>query len=98
MLDTLCDRSIRCTSTKGVSFGRVQYHYHTRAHTLPYIHGAISVPEYVHMHPVRGPSPVHSPPQGANAAHPGDSVVVHPGVYRERVAPPRSGEPGAPIR
>ncbi len=33
----------------------------------------------------------------AAAAQPGDTVRVHAGVYRERVAPARGGEPGAPI-
>jgi len=30
-------------------------------------------------------------------AQPGDTVLVMPGVYRERVSPARSGEPGRPI-
>lgn len=34
----------------------------------------------------------------ALAAQPGDTVRVRPGIYRERVAPPRGGEPGRPIR
>lgn len=33
----------------------------------------------------------------ASAALAGDRVVVHRGVYREQVDPPRSGQPGAPI-
>ncbi len=35
--------------------------------------------------------------RAAEAAHPGDTVLVHPGVYRERVAPPRGGVEGRPI-
>lgn len=35
--------------------------------------------------------------RGADAAHAGDTVLVHPGVYRERVAPPRGGVEGKPI-
>jgi hypothetical protein len=31
-------------------------------------------------------------------AAPGDTVRVRPGIYRERVVPPRGGEPGRPIR
>ncbi|MBI5501770.1 MAG: right-handed parallel beta-helix repeat-containing protein [Deltaproteobacteria bacterium] len=31
---------------------------------------------------------------GVNAAGPGDQVLVHPGIYRETVEFPRSGEPG----
>jgi hypothetical protein len=34
----------------------------------------------------------------AEVAGPGDTVRVRPGIYRERVAPPRGGEPGRPIR
>ena len=33
----------------------------------------------------------------AGEAQPGDLVIVHAGVYRERVAPPRGGLPGRPI-
>ncbi len=33
----------------------------------------------------------------AQIAQAGDTVLVRPGIYRERVAPPRSGEPGKPI-
>jgi alpha-N-arabinofuranosidase len=33
--------------------------------------------------------------QGAYDAHPGDTVIVHEGVYRERVDPFRSGESDA---
>ncbi len=35
--------------------------------------------------------------RGAEAAHPGDTVHVRGGVYRECVRPPRSGEAGKPI-
>ncbi|QDT68937.1 hypothetical protein MalM25_18630 [Planctomycetes bacterium MalM25] len=35
--------------------------------------------------------------RGAEEARPGDTVLVHGGVYRERVAPPRGGGPGSPI-
>ncbi len=33
--------------------------------------------------------------RAAEAAYPGDTVVVHEGVYREKVVPPRGGESGA---
>lgn len=33
----------------------------------------------------------------ARDAQPGDTVLVHAGVYRERVCPPRGGEEGRPI-
>lgn len=42
-------------------------------------------------------SPLRSIQEGAQRAQPGDVVLVLEGVYRERVAPPRSGEPGRPI-
>ena len=35
--------------------------------------------------------------RAAQRAEPGDTVVVHAGVYRELVAPARGGEPGRPI-
>ncbi|MBD3319610.1 MAG: hypothetical protein GF350_00780, partial [Chitinivibrionales bacterium] len=35
--------------------------------------------------------------QAADRAQPGDTVMVHEGVYRGRIAPPRGGEQGAPI-
>ena len=35
--------------------------------------------------------------RAAQAAHAGDTVLVRSGIYRERVAPPRSGEQGKPI-
>jgi alpha-N-arabinofuranosidase len=31
----------------------------------------------------------------AQAAHPGDTITVHGGIYRERIAPPRGGESDA---
>lgn len=33
----------------------------------------------------------------ADQAHPGDTILIHPGIYRERVDPPRGGQLGAPI-
>lgn len=42
-------------------------------------------------------SPLRSIQEGAQRAQPGDVVLVLEGVYRERVAPTRSGEPGRPI-
>ncbi len=41
--------------------------------------------------------PFRSVAPAAAQAGPGDTVRVHAGVYRERVAPARSGEPGSPI-
>lgn len=35
--------------------------------------------------------------QAAELAQPGDTVLVRPGIYRERVAPPRGGKVNAPI-
>ena len=35
--------------------------------------------------------------KAAELAQPGDTVLVHAGVYRERIAPPRGGKPGLPI-
>lgn len=35
--------------------------------------------------------------RAAQLASPGDIIEIHPGVYRERVAPLRGGEPDAPI-
>jgi len=35
--------------------------------------------------------------QAAEQAQPGDTVLVAPGIYRERIAPPRGGKEGAPI-
>jgi hypothetical protein len=34
---------------------------------------------------------------GADRAGPGDTVLVHEGVYRETIVPPRGGDPGRPI-
>jgi len=42
-------------------------------------------------------SPFKTISKGAEMAKPGDTVFVLEGVYRERVAPPRGGEPGRPI-
>ena len=42
-------------------------------------------------------NPFKSIARAALTAQPGDTVLVRPGIYRERVAPPRSGEPGKPI-
>lgn len=36
--------------------------------------------------------------RAAAAMQPGDTAVIHAGVYREGVAPARSGTPEAPIR
>jgi hypothetical protein len=41
--------------------------------------------------------PFRSIAPAARAAQPGDTVIVRPGVYRERVAPERGGEAGRPI-
>ena len=35
--------------------------------------------------------------EAAEQAQPGDTVLVAPGIYRERIAPPRGGKEGAPI-
>jgi hypothetical protein len=42
-------------------------------------------------------APFRTIQRGAEAAQPGDTVLVHPGIYRERVAPPRGGVEGRPI-
>ena len=42
-------------------------------------------------------TPLHTISRAAELAQPGDTVLVRAGVYRERVAPPRGGEPGKPI-
>ncbi|WP_313692915.1 hypothetical protein [Halorarum halobium] len=41
--------------------------------------------------------PLDSIQRALGHARPGETVYVRPGVYREPVSPPRSGEPGAPI-
>lgn len=41
--------------------------------------------------------PLKTISQAAEKAQPGDTVLVGAGIYRERVAPPRGGEPGKPI-
>jgi len=42
-------------------------------------------------------APFATPQKGVDVAEPGDTVVVHAGVYRGRVVFPRSGEPDRPI-
>jgi len=42
-------------------------------------------------------APFRTISRAAEAAQPGDTVLVHAGIYRERVAPARGGEPGKPI-
>ena len=42
-------------------------------------------------------SPFETISGAAERAMPGDTILVRPGVYRERVTPPRGGEPGKPI-
>ncbi len=41
--------------------------------------------------------PFRSISQAAKIAMPGDTILVQPGIYRERVAPPRGGLPDKPI-
>jgi alpha-N-arabinofuranosidase len=41
--------------------------------------------------------PLRTISAAAAIAMPGDTVTVHEGIYRERVDPPRGGEPGLPI-
>ncbi|MHC4743422.1 MAG: right-handed parallel beta-helix repeat-containing protein, partial [Planctomycetota bacterium] len=41
--------------------------------------------------------PLRTISEAARRAMPGDMVLVKAGVYRERVSPPRGGEPGKPI-
>jgi len=42
-------------------------------------------------------SPFKTISKGDEMAQPGDTILVKEGIYRERVAPPRSGELGKPI-
>ena len=42
-------------------------------------------------------APFRTVQRGADASQPGDTVLVAPGIYRERVAPPRGGADGKPI-
>lgn len=42
-------------------------------------------------------APFRTISRAAQGALPGDTILVKAGVYRERVAPPRGGEPGKPI-
>ncbi|MDA0813215.1 MAG: right-handed parallel beta-helix repeat-containing protein [Verrucomicrobia bacterium] len=42
-------------------------------------------------------APFRTLSRAAEVAMPGDTILVRPGVYRERVTPPRGGEPGRPI-
>ncbi len=42
-------------------------------------------------------APFRTIARAARLARPGDTVVVRAGVYRERVSPPRGGQPGKPI-
>jgi hypothetical protein len=42
-------------------------------------------------------SPLKTISKAAELAMPGDTVLVHAGIYRERVAPPRGGLEGMPI-
>jgi len=43
------------------------------------------------------PAPFRTIGRAAECAQPGDTVLVRAGVYRERVTPPRGGQPGKPI-
>lgn len=49
----------------------------------------------------RNPGTENKPLRTINAAaqqaQPGDTILVHAGIYRERVTPPRGGEPNQPI-
>ncbi|MEY2599299.1 MAG: hypothetical protein RLZZ142_1558 [Verrucomicrobiota bacterium] len=42
-------------------------------------------------------APLRSIQAAAERARPGDTILVAPGTYRERIAPPRGGSVGAPI-
>ncbi len=48
-------------------------------------------------HPGTASQPFQTISRAAHSAMPGDTVLVRPGVYRERVSPPRGGQPGKPI-
>jgi len=70
---------------------------------LPFL-AAVSEGTTYHVSPAgddAGPGSAATPfrtiQRAAEAAHPGDTVLVHPGIYRERVAPPRGGVEGRPI-
>jgi hypothetical protein len=41
--------------------------------------------------------PIRTIQRAADLAQAGDTVLVAPGIYRERIAPPRGGKDGAPI-
>ncbi len=43
-------------------------------------------------------APFRTLAKAAAALHPGDTCIIHEGVYREIMIVPRSGEPGRPIR
>ncbi|MEM7386647.1 MAG: right-handed parallel beta-helix repeat-containing protein [Verrucomicrobiota bacterium] len=45
----------------------------------------------------RPETPYRTISRAAAFAEPGDTILVKAGIYRERVAPPRGGEPGRPI-
>jgi len=42
-------------------------------------------------------APLKTIQSAANLAQPGDTILVQPGIYRERVSPPRGGSAQAPI-
>jgi len=81
----------------------------TRPRTLPALLLALALPAAVHATTyVASPSgddtaagnaaaPFRTISRAAQAAMPGDTVLVQPGIYRERVSPPRGGTPGKPI-
>jgi len=54
-------------------------------------------PQASDQHPGTEQQPLRSIQAAARLAQPGDTVLVHAGIYRERVAPPRGGSPGLPI-
>ncbi len=47
--------------------------------------------------PATADKPLRSINAAAQQAQPGDTVLIHTGIYRERVSPARGGEAGAPI-